>query len=147
MRQTEETKKRTPPRRETRIHAALAFCGRSLGHRCFLKDALCHPCTQSYLLLYFIPRSAGAAESARRFHRPNQPLFSKTSSLKRIGPGNPCQGLEPIYADLCTSPCFAFDWTRAIESRGRPSSTAEVLFFLSPLSEIVFFPSSFFILA
>lgn len=67
IRQTEGRERRNPPRREMKIHAEPVFCGRSLGDKCFLKDALSHPHARSSLLLYFIPRSAGAAESARRF--------------------------------------------------------------------------------
>lgn len=63
-----EESARNPPRREMKIHAEPVFCGRSLGDKCFLKDALSHPRARSSLLLYFIPRSVGAAESARRFH-------------------------------------------------------------------------------
>lgn len=111
------------------------------GTQMLFKDALCHPRTQSSPRLYFILRSAATAESARRFHRPDQPLISKTSSHKRIGPGNPCQGLGPMYADPCASPYFAFDWIRPIESRGRLGLKCYSSIRL-PLKSV--FPSSFF---
>lgn len=75
-----EESRKSLPWRETRIHAEPIFCGRSLGLQRFLK-LLCAIRTPSYPpLLYFIPCSAGAAESARRFHWANLRLISKMPS-------------------------------------------------------------------
>lgn len=96
VRQTEGRKQRKPPMESDEDSCRACLLWPLTGTQMLFKDALSHPRTQSSLLLYFILRSAGAAESVRRFHRPNQPLISKTSPLKRIGPGNLCQGLVPV---------------------------------------------------
>lgn len=95
--ETAGRKHRNPPRRETRIHAEPAFYARSLGHRCFLKmrcaiRAPNHASFFSSLWRFRISEEIPPTQS---------PLISKTSSLKRIGAGNSCYGLESQFKMTC----------------------------------------------